>query len=141
MWSEALRLPEKTHRTPPTRSRPRGAKAKRIPPGFSIAVSCSSCSPSSLSHSLSFGCGDSSWNIRTIQSSSAGMKAPDPVDNWFPGGAAIPLNLLDSLPPSSKAPDEETREIPADQENMTSASSKFMKLQALDLLSSFSSVW
>lgn len=51
--------------------------------------------PSSLS--FSFGCGNSSWNIRTIESSSTKMKAADSMHNWFVQGATNLLNLLDSL--------------------------------------------
>lgn len=65
-------------------------KQKEFLPG-SLSRFPAFLAPPHLSLSLSFGCGNSSWNIKTIQSFSAEMKAPDPVDNWFPGGATIPI--------------------------------------------------
>lgn len=108
------------------------------PPGFSLPV------PPPFS--FSFGSGNSSWNIKIIQSFSAEMKALDPVHNWFLEGATIPIEpAWLPVPSSGGMYDKETRKIHGDTENVTTvrgwrshcAAAAFMKLRAFDLLSSF----
>lgn len=88
---------------------------QRTPPGFFSSVSCSLAfllsPPPSLSSS--FGCGNSSRNIKTIQSSGTEMKAPESVYNCFPRGATIPIEpSWLPVPSSGSVHDKETRKIP-----------------------------
>lgn len=145
---EEIRLPEKRTVLHQHTERPEGVKAKNSCWIFSFTLLLFRFLAPLLSLSFSFGCCNSSWNIKTFQSSSTEMKASQPVHNWFLWGPTIPIEpSWLPVPCSGSAYDKETRKPPGDMEIMMRVkgrrslcvSATFMKLQAFDLLSSSSS--
>lgn len=91
-WVSGDTLARETYSTPPTHSTPRGSKGKEFLLDFSLSVSCFLHPPPPprlssshlvvvIHHGIS----------KPFKASAQKMKASDPVYNWFPGGATVPI--------------------------------------------------